>query len=117
MKKIIWAVITIGFILLVNWGTAHFFNSNFFEWTFLSGLLVTIIIRFFSSSGGFMSDLADSRLQSTNNDEQWLAVEVWTKIDRQKRTFRPTTAFYVAFWYTVLTGIITFIYFINYFIS
>ena len=116
MKKIFWGIFTIGIILLVNWGAATFFNSNFFEWSFLSGLAVTIIIRFFNSSGGFMSDLTDSRLMSTNNDEQWAATEVWTKIDRQKRSFRKTTAFYVALCYTVVTGIITLIYYINYFI-
>ncbi|WP_147294884.1 hypothetical protein [Oceanobacillus arenosus] len=93
------------------------FNSNFIEWSFLTGLAATIFIGFFNSSGGFMSDLADSRLQSANNDEQWAAIEVRTKIDRQKRSFRPTTSFYVALSYTVIAGIASFIYYKDFLIN
>lgn len=109
MKKIIWAIISLVIILLLNWGTATLFNKDFIDWSFLTGLAVTIIIAFFNSSGGFMSDLADSRLQSANNDEYWGATEVWSKIDRQKRQFRPPISFYIALLYTIIAGILSLI--------
>ncbi|MCU9612292.1 hypothetical protein OEV98_01785 [Caldibacillus lycopersici] len=116
MRKIVWAIISVGIILFVNWGAATLFSSRFIDWSFLAGLAVTIFIHFFNSSGGFMSDLTDARLQSTNNDSQWAATEVRTKLDRQKRSFHPTIAFYVALSYTVITGIITLIYYKDYLI-
>src|SRR5699024_11807396 len=97
LKKIIWAIISLVIILLLNWGTATLFNKDFIDWSFLTGLAVTIIIAFFNSSGGFMSDLADSRLQSANNDEYWGATEVWSKIDRQRRQFCTRISFYICF--------------------
>ncbi|WP_312097305.1 hypothetical protein [Niallia sp.] len=111
MKKIVWACLTLGCIIFVNWGLAAIFNNNFIDWSFLAGLAVSIFIGFFNSSGGFMSDLADARLQSGNNDEQWAATEVKTKIDRQKRSFTPTLSFYVSIAYTIIAGIVSFIYF------
>jgi hypothetical protein len=63
-----------------------------------------------------MSDLTDARLQSTNNDEQWAVTEVRTKIDRQKRSFCPTTSFYVALSYTVIAGISSLVYYKDFFI-
>ncbi|MDY0406414.1 hypothetical protein P5G51_014355 [Virgibacillus sp. 179-BFC.A HS] len=116
MKKIITATITLGIVLLINWGVSALLGSPFIEWSFFVGLAITILVRFFNSSGGFMSDLADARLQSSNiEDDQWAAPEVWTKIDKQKRSFRPTTSFYVALGYTVITGIISLIYYKGYF--
>lgn len=117
VKKFIWAIITLVVILFVNWGVSALFNSQFLEWSFLVGLAVTIFVGFFNSSGGFMSDLTDARLQSTNNDEQWAVTEVRTKIDRQKRSFRPTTSFYVALGYTVIAGISSFVYYKDFFIN
>jgi len=115
LKKIIWAIISLVIILLLNWGTATLFNNDFIDWSFLTGLAVTIIVAFFNSSGGFMSDLADSRLQSTNNDEYWAATEVWSKIDRQKRQFRPSISFYIALLYTIIAGILSLIYYKGFF--
>jgi hypothetical protein len=115
VKKYFFAIITLGFILIANWSISALFGSNLIEWSFLVGLAATIILAFFSSSGGFMSDLADSRLQSTNNDEQWAAGEVKTKIDRQKRSFRPTNSFYIALGYTVFTGILSLVYYTDFF--
>ena len=117
MKKIVWAIITISIILFVNWGASTLFNSVFIEWSFLTGLAITICIGFFNSSGGFTSDLADSRLQSSNNDESWAATEVRTKIDRQKLRFHPSTSFNVSLTYTVVAGIISLIYYKDFFIN
>lgn len=117
MGKFVWAIITLGIILFVNWGAATIFKSDFMDWLFMAGLVVTISIWFFNSSGGYTSDLTDARLQSGNNDENWAATEVKTKIDRQKLSFNPTTAFYVALGYTVVAGIISLIYFKDFFIN
>lgn len=111
MKKIVWACLTLAVILVVNWGLATMFNNHFIDWSFLAGLGATIFIAFFHSSGGFTSDLADSRLQSGNNDEYWDAKEVKTKIPRQKRNFTPTISFYISLGYTIIAGIVSFFYF------
>ncbi|MEC1372770.1 hypothetical protein P9D39_00305 [Heyndrickxia oleronia] len=110
MKKMIWSVITLGLILLANWGIAKLFNSSFLDWSFLTGLLATIIISFFNSSGGFASELTNSKLQSSNEDNE-LEVEVWTKLDKVERSFRATPSFYLALSYTIITGILTFIFY------
>ena len=114
MRRIVWSVVLLGLIIGANWGIAKLFNGHFLDWSFLTGLAVTVFIGFFNSSGGFTSDLADSRLQSTNNDGQWAATEVRTKIDRQKLSFQATPLFYVALSYTIVTGILTFIYYMDF---
>jgi len=111
MKKVVWAIITFGVIIFVNWGLATIFHNSFIDWSLLSGLAAAIFIAFFNSSGGFTSDLADARLQSGNNDEHWAAKEVRTKITRQKRSFQPTISFYVSLGYTIIAGIFSFFYF------
>jgi len=111
MKKVVWGIVTVGVILLVNWAAARLFANDFVDWLFLSGLAVTIGIHFFNSSGGFTSDLADSRLQGANNDEFWAATEVNTKLERTKRSFQPTSSFYVALIYTIAAGIFSLIYY------
>lgn len=117
MKNIFWAIVTLGIILFVNWGASTLFSTDFIEWSFLTGLATTIFVGFFNSSGGFMSDLADSRLQGANNDEHWAATEVRTIIDRQKRTFRPTPSFYVALGYTIIAGLLSVIFYTDFFIN
>ncbi|RDW17308.1 hypothetical protein [Oceanobacillus chungangensis] len=110
MKKFVLAIITIGTILIANWGIAALFYNHFIDWSFLTGLAVTICIGFFNSSGGFMSDLTDSKLQSSNYGH-WTATEVRTKIDRQKRSFRTSISFYVALSYTLIAGLLSLIYY------
>jgi len=46
LKKIIWAIITLVIILILNWGTATLFNNDFKDWSFLTGLFVTIIVGY-----------------------------------------------------------------------
>lgn len=74
MKKIFWGIFTIGIILLVNWGAVTFLTQSFSNVLFIwSGSYNKI--RFLNSSGAFMSDLTDSKLMSTNNDD--LLNQLW----------------------------------------
>lgn len=115
MKKVIWPILTLVAILFVNGGLAILFDHHFLDWSFLTGLGATIIIAFFHSSGGFTSDLIDAKFQSNEND--FLQMEAWTKIDRQKREFHSTPSLYVAICYTIIAGIITFIHYKDFFLN
>ncbi|WP_419887065.1 hypothetical protein ACN6MT_16185 [Neobacillus niacini] len=110
MGRIIWSVITIGLILFANWGIAKLFNNDFLDWSFLTGLAAVVLVKFFNSSGGMASEFANARLQSGNEDND-LQVEVWTRIEKIERRFKATPSFYVAIGYTLVSGIITFIYY------
>jgi hypothetical protein len=110
MKKIVWSISSLCLILFANWGIAKLFNNHFLDWSFLTGTAAIIINRFFNSSGGIASELANSRLQSGNEDND-LQVEVWTKIDKIESSFKATPSLYVAIGYTIIAGISTFIYY------
>jgi hypothetical protein len=110
MRKIIWSFISLGMILFANWGIAKLFHNHFLDWSFLTGLGATILIRFFNSSGGFASELTNAKLQS-GNEENDLKMEVWTKLDRIERRFQMTPSFYVGLCYTVIAGIVTVVYY------
>jgi hypothetical protein len=110
MRKSIWAVISLGLILLANWGIAKLFNNHFIDWSFLTGLGATILIRFFNSSGGFASELTNAKLQS-GNEENDMITEVWTKLDRIERRFQMTPSFYVGLCYTMIAAVVTFVYY------
>lgn len=64
MKKFIFAIITLGVILGLTWIVSDFMHAKMIDFAFFVGLIVTIIIRFFTSSGGFVSNSISISTQS-----------------------------------------------------
>jgi hypothetical protein len=106
MKKIAFSLLTLGIIVFVNWGVSLFFNADFIEYSFFVGLACVILIKFFNSSGGFTTNLTRLNIQSYTG----------IKMDEEKPLFTPSIAFYIAIIYTIISLIVTFIYYKNYFV-
>jgi hypothetical protein len=106
MKKIAFSLLTFGVIVFVNWGVSLFFNVGFIEYSFFVGLAFVILIKFFNSSGGFTTNLTRLTIQSHTG----------IKIDEEKQVFTPSIAFYIAIIYTIISLIVTIIYYKDYFV-
>ncbi|MBA2870271.1 hypothetical protein HNQ85_000529 [Anoxybacillus calidus] len=104
MKKIAFSLLTLGIIAFVNWGVSLFFNADFIEYSFFIGL--AFVIKFFNSSGGFTTNLTRLNIQSYTG----------IKMDEEKPLFTPSIVFYIAIIYTIISLIVTFIYYKNYFV-
>lgn len=107
MKNVVWSIITVCFILLINWGLVTVFNTEFIDFIFVAGMGVTVIIWFFNSSGGFSSNAVRMQAQGQSG----------IKVDKEKRSFNPTVAFYTSVAVTIIAAIITFIYYKDYFFN
>jgi hypothetical protein len=106
MKKITFSLLTLGVIVFVNWGISLFFNAGFIEYSFFVGLAFVILIKFFNSSGGFTTNLTRLKIQSYTG----------IKMDEEKQVFTPSIAFYIAMIYTIISLIVTLIYYNDYFV-
>lgn len=104
MKKIVWPVIMLCLIVLANWGVAVLLNGAFIEYAFLVGLLSVVIIWFFTSSGGYSSNIIRMNVQS----------QTGIKVDGEERQFNPSVVFYTAVFYLVIATIATFFYYMEY---
>jgi len=51
LKKLIFSIITLGFLFGFTWIVSDFMQGKMIDYAFFVGLVVTIIIRFFTSSG------------------------------------------------------------------
>lgn len=107
LKNVIWATVTVLIILLINWGVVEFLDAAFIEYSFLVGLIVTAIIRFFSSSGGFTSNKVRVMVQA----------QTGMKVDEEERRFNPTVVFYTAAGYTIVALLVTLFYYKDYIIG
>lgn len=105
MRKIaIFALTTIG-LFTVNFFTT-FLGFHLIDTAFITGLFSTAIIYYFSSTGGFTSNHLRLQIQS----------QTGIKMDEEKRNFYPSIVFYTALSYTVISLIITFIFYKEYFL-
>ncbi|NQD64446.1 hypothetical protein HP456_00730 [Bacillus haikouensis] len=77
------------------------------DYSFLSGIIGAVVIKFFNSSGSFTGRHMDTRLRGTTGIKQEI----------QEKQFTATTGFYTAIGYTVVSVIVLFIYYKDYFIS
>lgn len=62
MKKLIgWSIVTAFVIGLLTWLASTIFSFSYGEWSFFIGLGLTVVIFFFSSSGGTLSKIATQK--------------------------------------------------------
>jgi hypothetical protein len=106
MRNIIVSVITLIIMIGVNFGLASIFNWNFIDFSLFVGLACTLIIRYFTSTGGLSSNMVRVQTQAITG----------IKVEEEKHTFKPTYAYYTALVYTVISLIGIFIYYKDYFI-
>lgn len=107
MKRIIFAFLSFIVILLTNLFAAKIFNLPFFELSFATGLMFTLIIGFCSSEGGATSEMLDV------NVKRFLEKESRTSSHFLK--FYNSILFVVALVYTVISAILSIIVYWEYF--
>ncbi|KAA0547201.1 hypothetical protein FZW96_12625 [Bacillus sp. BGMRC 2118] len=105
MKHVFFSFLTASSILLINWGVVTVLDAAFIEYAFLTGVISTAIVRFFSSTGGFSSNSARVSIQA----------QTGIKIDEEEQRFNPTVVFYTALSYTIIALITTAVYYKDYF--
>lgn len=106
MKNMIISVVTLMFMVVMNYVLANVFGWNFIDLSLFVGLAFALIIRFFTSTGGLSSNMVRVQVQSMTG----------IKVEEEKETFKPTYAFYTAIFYTVAALIGILIYYKDYFI-
>ena len=105
MKKMLTIIITTLILIGSNYFLASLLKVQFAEIAFFVGLIATVIIRFFTSSGGYMSKQLDMQIQGHTG----------IKVDRQERRFTPTVIYYTCLAYTIIAAVLTFIHYKDYF--
>jgi hypothetical protein len=94
-------------LLLLNYSFVFIFNTKFIDYSFVVGIIGAVTIKFFNSSGSFTGRHMDMRLRGTTGIKQEI----------QEKKFTPTIGFYTAIGYTVVSAIVLFFYYKDYFIS
>ena len=102
MRRLISIVLTLLVILGVNYATAHYTNSKFIDFSFLVGLAFSIIIWFFTSKGGVSSQYTNVLIQEQTTN---------FKMAKEKYEFSPNVVFLTALVYTIVSIIVTIIYY------
>lgn len=106
MKNIIISVVTLMFMIVMNYVLANVLGWKFIDLSLFVGLAFALIIRFFTSTGGLSSNMVRVQVQSMTG----------IKVEEEKETFKPTYAFYTAIFYTAAALIGILIYYKDYFI-
>jgi hypothetical protein len=98
MKKIIvWSILSALIIGIIVWCASVIFSFSYADWSFLIGLGLSVVIFFFNSSGGGLSNLATGESSEA----------IW-KIQKDDNTPRANVGaiFYGSVLYTIFTLIV-----------
>lgn len=96
MKVIINIVITILVLLGLSYGLTYLTHTKFIDYTFLVGMIATVIIWFSNSKGGFSSRHMDMTIQGTTG----------IRMEGQKFDFKPNIAFFTSLSYTIISFVV-----------
>lgn len=107
MKKLISVISTFLILIICNFALCNLFKTSFFEFSFLTGVLATIFIAFFSSDGGATTSACDLRYK--------FLLESDTRKNNGDIEFNINLPFIVSLIYTIVTGIISFIVYFDHF--
>ncbi|WP_160725383.1 hypothetical protein [Bacillus sp. USDA818B3_A] len=105
MKITINILITLIVLLGLSLGFTYLTHAKFIDYSFLVGMIVSIIIWFSTSKGGFTSRLTDMTVQGTTG----------IKMEEQTFEFKPTIAFITSLSYTIITFVVMLFHYRNYF--
>lgn len=106
MRNLIICVSTLIIMIGVNFGLARVFGWHFIDFSLFIGLACTLIIRYFTSTGGLTSNMVRVQTQAITG----------IKVEEEKQTFKPTYAYYTALVYTAVSFIGIIIYYREYFL-
>lgn len=104
MKKLLKIFATLIILFILSFGTASFTNTKIIDITFFVGVIVTVVIWFFSSKGDITSHSLDMQVQSTTG----------YKIEQQRYKFSHTIPFLTSLIYTIISLILLLIYYRDY---
>ncbi|MDM5198077.1 hypothetical protein QUF84_08340 [Fictibacillus enclensis] len=105
-KPISTFIVTLVGIIVLNFVCSWAAKVSFIDVAFITGLASAVILKFFTSSGGFFSNSA--RLQAQ--------AQTGIKGEEEKKAFSPGISFYTAVGYTICSVIATAIYYREYFL-
>lgn len=105
-KKALSIIITLVILLCLSYACTYFTNTKFIDYSFVVGIIATVIIWFFTSKGGFASRYADSMIQSQTTN---------FKMKSQNFKFKPNIAFLTSLTYTIISLIAMLIHYRSYF--
>ncbi|MDR7071726.1 hypothetical protein [Fictibacillus barbaricus] len=106
MGKFVSCLLTLIVLVGINFGLAKLISWQFIDLSVFVGLAMTLIIRYFTSTGGMSSNLVRMQAQAVTG----------IKVEETKSTFKPTYAYYTSLSYTIASAIAIFIYYKDYFI-
>lgn len=104
LKKLIFAIITLGVLFGLTWIVSDLMNAKMVDYAFFVGLIVTIVIRLFTSRGGFVSNSVNLSTQS----------QTGVKVTGAEGPFAVTQksfSFLVSLVFTILSLLATVIYY------
>ncbi|WP_088044651.1 hypothetical protein [Bacillus sp. EAC] len=105
MKKLIFSIITLVVIFGLTRIVSDFMHAKMIDYAFVVGLIVTIIIRFFTSSGGYFTNSLSLNIQT----------QTGMKINGEKGspflTTRKSFSFLVSLAFTIISLLTTVIYY------
>ncbi|MFF2752423.1 hypothetical protein ACFVR1_01550 [Psychrobacillus sp. NPDC058041] len=104
-RRLINIVITLLVLLSLSFGISFFTHTKFLDYSFFIGLAVTIIIRFFTSKGGFGSRHLHMSIQGSTG----------IRMESQKFEFSPNIAFFTSLAYTIIAIAAVLYYYRSYF--
>ncbi len=93
MKVVINIVITLLILLGLSFGITYVTDTKFIDYSFVTGIVATIIIWFSTSKGGFTSRNLDMTIQGSTG----------IKMEQQKFEFSPNIAFFTSLAYSFVT--------------
>lgn len=105
MKRIIPIIITLLVLVGLNYVLTYFTHTKFIDFAFLVAMIITVIIWFFTSKGGYASKSLDATIQGTTG----------IKAIEQKDEFSPNVAFYTSLVYTIITLVAVIYHYRSYF--
>ena len=101
MKKLITAIITLGVLFGATWLVSNFMHAKMIEYAFIVSLIVTFIIKFFTSSGGYTSNIVKISVQSQTGIKDESPVHMTGK----------SFSFKVSLIFTIISLVVTIIYY------
>ncbi|WHY64433.1 hypothetical protein [Neobacillus sp. SuZ13] len=105
MKIILNILITLLVLLGLSFGLTYLTHTKFIDYSFLIGMIGTVIIWFSNSKGGFTSRHMDMTIQGTTG----------IKMEGQKFEFKPNITFFTSLAYTIITLVVMVYHYRSYF--
>ena len=95
LKKLKSIIITSFVLIGLSYGVSYYTKAHFLDYAFFVGVIVSVVIWFFTSKGGFTSRHLDMSIQANTG----------IKMEKQNHdfSFSPSIAFLTSVAYTIIT--------------